>query len=60
LTYPTKPSTTVFHRWSDKGVFKLIFSELARFDGTETEEVLMIDAVDRKADRPASSRKEEC
>ena len=33
----------------------LIFSELARSDGTETEEVLMIDAADLKRHSTASS-----
>ena len=48
-------------RWSDKGVFKLIFSQLARPDGpdgpdgTETEAVVMVDATDVKAHPTASS-----
>ena len=44
-------------RWSDKGVFKLIFSQLARPDGTEVEEVLMMNAADVKAHPTASSLK---
>ncbi len=47
-------------RWSDKGVFELIFSELSASDAAEppdaTEpEVLMIDAADIKAHPTASS-----
>ena len=40
--------------WADKDVFALLFSELARSDGTLTE-VLMIDATDVKAHPTASS-----
>jgi len=39
------------------GGFQLIFSELARSDGTEQEEVLMLDATYLKANRMASSLK---
>ena len=52
------PHKTLYNRcrrWSDKGVFKLIFSQLARPDGTEAEEVLMMDATDVKAHPTASS-----
>ena len=33
-----------FRRWSHNGGFQLIFSELARSDDTELEEVRMLDA----------------
>ena len=53
---PHKTLYNRFRRWSDNGVFELIFSELARSDGTETEEkMLMVDATDVKAHRTASS-----
>ena len=54
------PYTTLykcFRRWSDNGVFLLIFSELARSDGAEPEEVLMLDATYLKAHRTVSSPK---
>ena len=38
-----------FRRWSEKGSCELIFSELARWDGTEEEEMLMVDATHVKA-----------
>ena len=49
------PHKTLYNRcrrWSDKGVFTLIFSELARSDGTETEtgaEVLLRDLSEARA-----------
>ena len=43
-------------RWSDNGVFELLFSELAQSDGTEPEEeALMVDATDIKMHPTASS-----
>jgi len=44
--------------WSEKGGFQLIFSELARSDGAETEEALMITPPvgKRIARRPASEK----
>ena len=44
-----------FRGWSDKVVFALTFSRLARSDSTEPEEVLMMDATDVKAHPTASS-----
>ena len=52
---PYKNLYNRFRRWSHNGTFQLIFSELARSDGAEPEEVLMLDATYRKAHRPASS-----
>ena len=63
------PHKTLYNRcrrWSDKGVFDLIFSELSAFDAAESPgsveppdalepEVLMIDATDIKAHPMASS-----
>ncbi len=57
------PHTTLyncFRRWSDKGVFDLIFSELSASDATEPSDaaasaVLRIDATHRKAHPTASS-----
>ena len=66
------PYKTLYNRcrrWSEKGVFQLILSELARSAGTEAEadtapeaggeleEVLMIDATCLKAHRTACSLK---
>ena len=51
---PHKTLYNRFRRWSDNGVFELIFTELARSDGTETE-VLMIDVNCLKAPPMASS-----
>ena len=48
-----------FRRWSDNGGFLLIFSQLARSDGSEPEEVLMIDVTYLKAHRTASSLNKE-
>ncbi|WP_152535110.1 hypothetical protein [Candidatus Synechococcus spongiarum] len=42
---PHKNLCNRFHCWSAKASFTLIFSELARSDGTETE-VLLMDATD--------------
>ena len=42
-------------RTTGKSTRLLIFSELARSDGAEPEEVLMLDAAYLKAHRPASS-----
>ena len=65
---PHKTLYNRFRRWSDKGVFDLIFSELSASDSAELPypaeppdapepEVLMIDATDIKAHRTASSLK---
>ena len=60
---PYKTLYNRFRRWSQKGVFLLIFSELARSAGTEPEagvepeEVLMVDATYVKAHRTACSLK---
>ena len=44
---PHKILSNRCRRWSEKGIFQLLFAELARSDGTETEEeVLMVDATD--------------
>ncbi len=51
---PHKTLYNRFRRWSDKGVFDLIFSELSASDSAEPE-VLMIDATDIKAHPTASS-----
>ena len=51
---PHKTLYNRFRRWSDKGVFGLIFSELSASDPTEPE-VLIIDATDLKAHPTASS-----
>ena len=54
------PYKTLYNRsrrWSEKGVFQLIFSELARSADTEPEEVLMVDATYVKAHCTASSLK---
>ncbi len=57
---PHKTLYNRFRRWSDKGVFDLIFSELSASDSAEPPdsaepEVLMIDATDVKAHPTASS-----
>lgn len=54
---PYKTLYNRFRRWSEKGVFKLLFSELARSANTEAEEVLMMDATTVKAHRTACSLK---
>ena len=66
---PYKTLYNRFRRWSEKGIFQLIFSELARSDdtepeasagpeaGVEPEEVLMVDATYIKAHRTACSLK---
>ena len=60
---PYKNLYNRFRRWSQKGVFQLIFSELARSAGTEPEaggepeEVLMVDATCVKAHPTACSLK---
>ena len=60
---PYKTLYNRFRRWSQKDVFLLIFSELARSAGTEPEagvepeEVLMVDATYIKAHRTACSLK---
>ena len=57
---PQKNLYNCCRRWSDKGVFDLIFSELSASDSAEPPdapepEVLMIDATDIKAHPTASS-----
>ena len=66
---PCKTLANRCRRWSEKGIFQLILSGLARSDGREAEadtapeagvepeEVLMIDATCVKAHRTASSLK---
>ncbi len=65
---PHKTLYNRFHRWSDKGVFDLIFSELSASNSAESPdvaeppdsaepEVLMIDATDIKAHPTACSLK---
>ena len=54
---PYKTLYNRFRRWLHNGGFLLIFLELARSDGAEPEEVLMIDATYLKAHRMASSLK---
>ena len=52
------PYKTLYNRshcWSHNGGFQLLFSELARSDDAEPEEVLMLDATYLKAHRTASS-----
>ena len=58
---PCKTLYNCFRRWSEKGVFRLLFSELARSTHTEAEagaapeEVLMLDAAYVKAHRRTAS-----
>ena len=57
---PHKPLYNRCRRWSDKGVFDRIFSELSASDATEPSdaiepEALMIDATNLKAHRTASN-----
>ncbi len=57
---PHKTLYNRFRRWSDKGVFDLIFSELSASDSAEPPDapepaVLIIDATDIKAHPTASS-----
>ena len=53
---PPKTLYNRFRRWSENGVFQLIFTELSRSDSKDIE-VLMIDATYVKAHRTASSLK---
>ena len=53
---PHKTLYNRFKRWSENGVFKRIFEELAKPQG-EAGNVLMIDATHLKAHRTASSLK---
>ncbi|KKZ10582.1 MAG: transposase [Candidatus Synechococcus spongiarum 142] len=54
---PYKTLCNRFRRWWHNGGFLLIFLELARSDGAEPGEVLMLDATHLKAYRTASSLK---
>ena len=54
---PCKTLYNRFRRWSETGVFRLIFSELSWPEDAEAEGVLMIDATYVKAHRRASSLK---
>ena len=51
---PYKTLYNRFRRWSHNSGFLLIFSALARSDGAEPEEVLMLDTTYLKAHRTAS------
>ena len=60
VTYgPYKNPCNRFRRWSEKGVFRLLFSELARSADTESEAVLTVDChliSKHVAPPPASTR----